>query len=102
MGVDVPVLDWKKESQNGLKPPGAWHFKFNPSKRFKIILDKYRIIKVQGELHYRSEFGNPRSVMKKNKKISSMDPQPLPTNVPVKEAKVIAVAKLLEGHYGEN
>ncbi|CAH1982168.1 unnamed protein product [Acanthoscelides obtectus] len=23
MGVDVPVLDWKKESQNVLKPPGA-------------------------------------------------------------------------------
>lgn len=31
-----------------------------------------------------------------------MDPQILPINVPIKEGKIVAVAKLLEAHRAEN
>lgn len=34
LGREVPVYDFKKECSGNLKPPGTWHFKFNPTKRF--------------------------------------------------------------------
>ncbi|CAH2089894.1 unnamed protein product [Euphydryas editha] len=33
---DVEVRDWRTEVTTTLKPPGSWHFRFNPSKRFML------------------------------------------------------------------
>ncbi|CAH1111711.1 unnamed protein product [Psylliodes chrysocephalus] len=60
----VTVCDWRKESRKYLKPPGSWHFQFNPSKRFFMKKTKNGI-SLKGEVNYKSECGIPRTVNKK-------------------------------------
>lgn len=62
----VTKFDWKEESKVYLKLPGAWHFKFNESKRFILKKTKGNV-SVRGEVFYRSDTGASKLVTKKDK-----------------------------------
>lgn len=101
LSEEVPVLDWKAETNNALKPPGNWHFGFNLSKRFLLFKGKTNVA-IQGEENYRSERGEKKLVTKKGKSVSIMTPMTLPVGTNLKKEKVNDVCKLLDKHYGEN
>ncbi|KAJ8942215.1 hypothetical protein NQ314_010115 [Rhamnusium bicolor] len=85
LGEEVAVFNWKRATQNVIKPPVA--FQIPPHKKIYAGL---------------IELGAFRSVTKKSYNISSINPQPLPCNIAVREDKVVSVSKLLQAHYGEN
>lgn len=100
LSQQVTVYDFKNEASKILKPPGSWHFKFNPSKRFFLFRGTTNVY-VQGEEHYRSEMNDKKLVTKK-KSVTEIDPIPIPTAKNLKEEKIRDVTRLLSKHYGEN
>lgn len=101
LGTDFPVLDWKTAVGKVLKPPRQWHFRFAPTKRIMFSRSKKGNVLVQGEVHYNSNSGTLKSILKKGTSVNSIDPQPLQNEVPVKPLKLQDVDKLLKKHYGD-
>lgn len=98
---DVEVRDWKEQVSKCIKPPGSWHFKFNPTKRFLLFRGRQNV-KIQGEEAYRSNIGQPKYVTKKNKTCSDCIPVILPRGNKVNEKKISDVTNLLNKHFGDD
>lgn len=96
------VYDWKKEVKNILKPPGKWHFRFNPTKRFFFKRNKeLNNILLRGEVHYATSMGVYRSVCKKGcviKDFNNLEIIPIGKNIA--PLKIRDVVQLLTKHYG--
>lgn len=76
------------------------HFQISKCKRFIITKERDRV-KIQGELSYYSDTGTNKSINKRSQTFSNFNPSVLPIGVPVQEAKLVDVRKLLETHFGE-
>lgn len=101
LGEDVEVYDWKNEVNKVLKPPGSWHFKFNPSKRF-VLHKGHQNVSLQGEENYRTEFGQPKYVTKKGKSCSELTPTIRRKGNKVNIKKISDVSNLLSKHFGKD
>ncbi|XP_060801330.1 uncharacterized protein LOC106139404 isoform X1 [Amyelois transitella] len=101
LGEEVEVYNWKDEVSKTIKPPGSWHFKFNPSKRF-IISKGRQNVSIQGEENYRNEFNKPKYVTKRGKRCSEIEPAIIRKGNKVKLSKIKDVTNLLNKHYGED
>lgn len=102
LGTDVKVLDWKSAVQEVLKPPGKWHFKFAPSKRFILTKKPSGVITVAGEAHYRVNLCSSKKIFKTNLSAVQINPKELNCGTNVKMAKIKDVENLLNKHYGSN
>nr|CAD7256992.1 unnamed protein product [Timema shepardi] len=100
-GSDVPIHDWKSSVADVIKAPGQLHFKFSPTKRITLKKTKNKNIVMKGEINYRVDTGTFKPFLKKGKSIHSINPEPLPSQVPVKAEKIEDVKKLLNKHFGE-
>ncbi|CAH1973769.1 unnamed protein product [Acanthoscelides obtectus] len=101
LGKDWHAYDWKAAVQNIIKPPGTWHFQFNPTKRFLITRDhSQKIALIQEEANYRINLGMARSVCKKSKRILSIAPKKLVSGRTVNNDKKQSINRLLTNHYG--
>ncbi|BES90131.1 transposon protein [Nesidiocoris tenuis] len=100
---EIPVNDWKEAVSLVYKPAGQLHFKFAPSKRFIIQkqCNRSNNIVVRGEVHYRSNLGDSKSLCKKGKSLDHIRLEILPSRVHVKPEKLRDVGRLLEVHFGE-
>lgn len=101
LGIDYPDYDWKKTSEKYIKPPGSWHFKFAPTKRFFITKHNNKVM-VQGEVFYRSELGQRKSVMKANRNITTSRIDVVTLGIAVNPLKLRDVQNLLTKHFGPN
>lgn len=103
LGREFPDLDWKSETNVISKPPGQWHFKFAPSKRFFIKRNQKKdSILIQGEFAYKSEVGSYGGICRKGKNVGMANPKQISTGRIVNVLKVRDVNKLLKKHYGDN
>ncbi|CAH2003047.1 unnamed protein product, partial [Acanthoscelides obtectus] len=100
LGKDVAVFDWKSATREVLKPPAQWHIKFNMVKRFLLKKGRNNTVTVRGEQSYRSDLGVYKTVCKPKKNLESLNPLPIGSGIPPKQAKLQDVAKLLTKHYG--
>lgn len=103
LGLDCPVLNWKKAGAEVLKPPNQYHFKFAPCKRYFIARVKGNPQKalLKGEINYKSQLSNFESFAKKGKAVSDMTPELIkPYEVKMSPLKLNDVIKLLEKHFG--
>lgn len=103
LGETCPVNDWKSYSENILKQPGQWHFKFQMTK--KVILTRNatkKLALVQGDPFYNVEACAPKSLSKKGKHFVRGGPSEIGKGVVVKPAKLRDVKRLLSLHFGEN
>lgn len=57
-------------------------------------------VTIKGEIHYKSNIGVYKSVLKRGKTVANITPEELPNNVPVKQLKLIDVDNLLKKHFG--
>lgn len=98
------VFDWKSSVQDVIRPPGQWHFQFNPSKRiFFKKNSKADNILIQGEVHYRSQIGTFRSICKRGKVIKDTNqPAFIEKGIKISPQKFTDVLNLLRKHFGEN
>lgn len=96
--------NWKDSVAHVLRPPGQWHLKFNPTKRFYLKRTKKgHDVKVRGEVHYRADFGTYQRICKAGKKFKHIQfPAQITPGVPLAEAKVRDVSKLLSKHFGDD
>lgn len=108
-GTTIPlegkVFDWKSAIEEVVKPPGSWHFKFKPSKRFILKKDRKGVdVLVEGEVNYRINIGALKSICKKRKTIQDLkNPEQIAAGaVEVSPLKLQDVKNLLSKHYGEN
>ncbi|KAG8311541.1 hypothetical protein J6590_041251 [Homalodisca vitripennis] len=99
LGEDVPVLDWGNAVIDTVKKPGAWHFRFQPSKRL-IFQRTPSIVTVQGEVDYNFNIGLPRTICKKGKSWRETSPEVIEKGVKLKEAKLKDIKSLLTSHFG--
>lgn len=60
------------------------------------------MIGLRGELHYRQDLGQYKSVCKKNKTPAMIAPRIITKGVAVKPLKLRDVSKLLKTHYGDD
>lgn len=100
LGTNVPILDYKSQCKNILKATQSMHFQISKCKRFIITKERDRV-KIRGELSYYSDTGTNKSINKRSQTFSNFNPSVLPIGVPVQEAKLVDVRKLLETHFGE-
>lgn len=96
---ECPVYDFKTEAGAYFKPPGNWHFHFNPTKRFTLTKSETEIL-FRGETSYVANNGTAANVVKKGKNVSAMKPQIMQTGMQIKSAKIIDVDNLLSKHFG--
>lgn len=96
---ECPVYDFKTEVGAFFKPPGNWHFHFNPTKRFTFTRFENEIL-VRGETSYVVNNGTTANVIKKGRKVYDMKPQRMKTGIPIKSAKIVDVDNLLSKHFG--
>uniref|UniRef100_A0A1B6K4I9 Uncharacterized protein n=1 Tax=Homalodisca liturata TaxID=320908 RepID=A0A1B6K4I9_9HEMI len=95
-----PVYNWKKAVFEVLKKPASWHFKLQPCKR--IVVSKTKKTGncvVMGKLHYNENIGEGKSLLKRGKKITSINPNLIPKGVQLKPAKLTDLNKLLSKHF---
>lgn len=102
LGTDVAVSDWRGATQDVLKPPGQWHFKFNPSKRFILKKTLKHNVTIRGEEAYRCDLGSDKLVTKRGKIINNLVPAPLAIGMAPNVLKLADVSALLKAHFGEN
>lgn len=101
LATDVPVLDWKTQCKEYLRNTQTWHFQISKCKR--IILTRHSGgIKARGEISYRHETGISKYLYKRGKNLNDFSPLPIMAGVPIKNAKIIDVKKLITKHYGED
>lgn len=96
---ECPVLDFKSEVASFCKPPGNWHFQFNPTKRFTLTRSENEVL-IRGETSYVANNGASATVTKRGKQVSDMNPRRMTTGIPIKSAKIIDVDNLLSKHFG--
>lgn len=96
---ECPVLDFKSEVASFCKPPGNWHFQFNPTKRFTLTRSENEVL-IRGETSYVANNGASATVTKRGKQVSDMNPRRMKTGIPIKSAKIIDVDNLLSKHFG--
>lgn len=107
-GTVVPLADknydWKSALVNVVRPPGQWHFQFNPTKRFYLKrCKKGHDVKIKGEVHYRSDFGKYKRFCKAGLQFTNINtPKQIPPGIPLTNLKVRDVTKLLAKHFGED
>lgn len=107
-GTVVPladnVFDWKSTLQNIIRPPGQWHFKFNPAKRIFFKKNKKEDnVLLQGEAHYRTQTGAFKSVCKRGKVFKdTIQPLYKEKGVRICSKKFTDVINLVEKHFGQN
>nr|CAH7738900.1 unnamed protein product [Callosobruchus chinensis] len=71
LGEQWNISDWKNLANEVIKKPGQWHFRFNESKRF-ILTKRSKKVMFRGEAFYRSDFGVPKTVTKKESNLYSL------------------------------
>lgn len=107
-GTVVPlggkVFDWKSSLQDVIRPPGQWHFQFNPTKRIFFKKNKKGDnVLLQDEVHYRSEVGSFKSICKRGKVMKDTNqPIVIEKGVNISSKKLKDVLNLLIKHFGEN
>uniref|UniRef100_A0A1B6D3Y0 Uncharacterized protein n=1 Tax=Clastoptera arizonana TaxID=38151 RepID=A0A1B6D3Y0_9HEMI len=100
LGDNCPVLDWKKAVLEVLKKPVQWHFKLQPCKRLVVSKTKTgNNCVVRGEVHYNKNIGEGKSLLKRGKRITSINPQVIEKRVRLKLAKLRDLNRLLSKHY---
>lgn len=102
LGTEVPILDYKTQCRNILKSTQSFHFQISKCKRFILSKGRNQIIKIRGEISYYSDTGTDKTITKRGQSFVAFNPDALPIGVPVQEAKLADVRKLLETHFGEN
>lgn len=101
-GDDCPVLDWRSSVKSILKVTTSWPLQFKECKRF--ILRRTKApgnVLIRGELHFKSNLATPANVCQRGKRISMINPDPLPKIVPVNKNKLKDVKTLLSKHFGD-
>lgn len=96
---ECPVYDFKTEVGAYFKPPGNWHFHFNPTKRFTLTRLENEIL-VRGETSYVVNNGTAANVAKRGRMVSDMQSQRMKTGISIKSAKIVDVDNLLSKHFG--
>lgn len=101
VGTEVPVYNWKQSVSETVKAPSQLHFQFAPSKRITLKRTKNNTVVLKGEPNYRVDIGQFKLFVKKGKSLTCINPEVLPTKVPVKPAKLKDVEKLIRKHFGD-
>lgn len=103
LGKVVSVKNWKAYSDDILKQPGQWHFKFQKSKKITITRSHTnKIALVQGDPYYNIDVNEPKSLCKKGKNFRNNGQiEIIQKGIEVKQAKLKDVKKLLTLHFGE-
>lgn len=103
MGNDWSVYDWKLLSQQTLKKPGQWHFKFNSTKRFIITRGTTPTapILIRGEPWYQTDIAVSKKFIKPKLDFSELILPVVLLGVPTKQQKITDVKRLLQLHFGE-
>lgn len=104
LGTDCPVNDWKSVTEEVIKLPGNWHFKFQKAKKFIFTRSRknQNTALIQGEANYVFEMCEKKSIMKRGKVFPKEIGPVIPEGIAVKEAKVKDVKCLLDLHYGKD
>ncbi|CAG9793086.1 unnamed protein product [Diatraea saccharalis] len=98
--MEDKVMDWKNAFAGIIKPPASWHFKFAQCKRFYLKRTASNIL-VRGEMHYATDMIAYKSILKKRKSWTDVNPRNLQQyDVVVKRAKISDVDNLLKKHFG--
>lgn len=97
---ECALYNWKAAFRDVIKPPAQWHFKFLPTKRFIFCKSGKNEVLVQGEEAYKSEFGVPKSLVRRGKKIGNISLMELPRGKKIKEEKLQDIDTILKKHYG--
>lgn len=102
-GIDLEILDWKKEAEETFKPINKWHFKFAPCKRYvlkKSTRCKTNVL-VRGEEFYYHELGSPHFLTKPKRDLGDVTPNVVKMRAhKVNGNKIADVERLLTIHYG--
>nr|CAH7748784.1 unnamed protein product [Callosobruchus chinensis] len=94
------ISDWKSLANEVFKKPGQWHFIFNQSKRFILSKSSKNVI-IRGEAFYRSDFGVPKTVTKRERHLCSLQPRVLSLQGCLKGDKS-TIDSLLKSRYGQD
>ncbi|XP_069354654.1 uncharacterized protein [Maniola hyperantus] len=98
---DIIILDFKRATQEVFKPTAKWPFKITECKRFIIKRSKISgNTLIRGEPFYYSDINKAFNVCKTGKNTSMLQPTTISTGVPVAQAKITDVEKLLAKHFG--
>lgn len=106
LGENCMVKDWKAYASETITPPGKFHFKFAECKRYYVtrVKNKPGRFLLRGEVHYKSDTGVAKSVMKRGVHSTAMfgirEVPPFQTSVSA--LKLADVNKLLTKHFGED
>lgn len=101
LGNDWQIFDWKTEMSQSIKKPAQWHFKFNESKRF-ILTKENRNVLVRGEVNYKSDLGFSKSVLKKGKLLSRLQPKVIEIGEHILKGDKSSIFSLLKKHFGDD
>ncbi|KAJ8884257.1 hypothetical protein PR048_016114 [Dryococelus australis] len=97
----VPIHNWKSSVSDVMKARSELHFQFAASKRVVLTKTKNSTVVIKGEVNYRVDIGTFKPFVKKGKRVTSISPEQLPPQVPVKAVQIEDVKKLLHIHFGE-
>ncbi|CAH2101311.1 unnamed protein product [Euphydryas editha] len=103
VATTVQVCNWKTVVKDIFMITTKWHVPFSKCKRFylKRASKSNDMVGVRGELHYRFESGQYKSVCKKGKNMAMISPTAIPQGAQVKPLKFRDVNKLLFTHFGD-
>ncbi|GBP04836.1 hypothetical protein EVAR_3744_1 [Eumeta japonica] len=99
LATKVYVYDWKGKCKEFLKNTNSWHFQISKCKRL-VLKKKGNKINVRGEVSYRNDICQSKSLLKRGKRLVEMTLNSIPVGVPIKAAKLKDVNNLLTKHYG--
>ncbi|KAJ8883946.1 hypothetical protein PR048_015802 [Dryococelus australis] len=100
-GDDCSVYDWKSAADDVLKPPTSWHFQFQKSNRIILTLSNDGSVVIQGEPNFTIEVGQPKSIVKRGKSLTSLKPTDIPKGILIGGPKLEDVHRLLTTHFGD-
>lgn len=103
VATTVQVSNWKTVVKDIFMIMTKWHVPFSKCKRFylKRASKSNDMVGVRGELHYRFESGQYKSLCKKGKNTAMISPTAIPQGAQVKPLKFRDVNKLLFTHFGD-
>ena len=85
------AYNWRKAAKENLKQTSSWHYKFNCAKRMILTQEKENVF-VRGEPQYRTDIGCGKSVLKKEKRVSTIKPDLLHIGSSIKKEKLTMYA----------
>ena len=100
LATHVTVYDWKEKSKEFLKGTQSWHFQISKCKRIIFHKANRNKVFVRGELSYRNDTCDSKSLTKRGKSLNALTLNSIPVGVPVKATKLSDVNNLLTKHYG--